>query len=68
MGLRQRHPHPDTWEVVCDVCGTASSDAPRADVETVAFNEGFIYLPDRRWICDRVDAAHDAAAALLELR
>jgi hypothetical protein len=66
MGLRQRLPHPDTWEVLCDVCGEQSSDAPRAEVQTVAFNEGFIDLPDGRWICDLVDAAHDLAAATLE--
>lgn len=66
MPLRQRLPHPDTWEVVCDACGEESSDATRTEIETVATNEGFIDLPDGRWICDRLDASHDVLAALVE--
>lgn len=66
MGLRQRHPHPDTWEIACDLCGTESSDASRASIESVAILEMFAQLPNGLWICNRVDEAHDAAAAALE--
>lgn len=62
MGLHQRHPHPDTWEVLCDVCGLASSDATRAEIELVAFNEGFCEIRPGLWLCERIDAVHDAAA------
>ena len=56
MGVRQRLPHPDTWEVVCDACGAESSDASVQTVYEVAAQEDFSLGPDGLWRC--VDCAN----------
>lgn len=47
------------WEVTCDVCRLGSSDCETAEqAVTVAVAEGFLKLPDGRWICDVRDEVH----------
>jgi len=58
MGFRQRNPH-DTFEILCDICGAASSDSSSSEVEAVAILEGFTKSSQGLWVCERVDEAHD---------
>lgn len=57
----RRLPH-DAWEITCEVCGLASSDAPSAAAAILtALEEGYREVKPGKWICDVRDDAHVAA-------
>jgi len=58
MGLLQRSPH-DTFVILCDICGAASSDSTSSEVEATAILEGFTKSSRGLWVCERVDEVHD---------